>query len=1064
MADTLADFLPLAGSATSDQQSFYGVIREGTHSRDCHLSLLELFMNALAMASSRYRAQTFMPLDRAPHITTEAQLDTVLGYLPDELRPPLTQVLFENWARSAVTGNNAWYVSTNPASIATAFQQVLAVNCAIELNDLISEYAAKGWAAPPPDPIAKTTPTNAPTIPELTAKIVELKAWILKYDRYLVALGTLKAQPDAATILTNVFGQPLVPDIDTLEFCMALVGQIYTSNVLRVAVSAFNGKGGITVFLEACEASLKTEGMWITKPDVTKLRNQFIAKSADVWRSNTPEAISIVRQMFQIALTWTNAADLATARATIGSIFTVVNAATQSVNSAYLMDQLTATCSSLTFAASTDLARLDEWVGDFNAAVPGSIPGSHLNSLMSAVTQVLAGIPLAYPAQPAFASANLYPFSDYGALKNNSTVCRFPWGQRDSDTFIVDADAAEDEGTGEQRYYRPCYGVFDEAIPAYLKFFNIGGAKVTAGEFFFVDAAYPSLVRTWRRSSPGTPLRFDLDAATIDGSTTISAGVISGVAGGSPYRRVTGRSVSNSVLYAALRAISKWTNFQGQRTYDVLYATRPDNAPPNAHLVWRTGAGDLNRADAVDESLCCWYWAAPLEIKKKYPQLSRMLGLPPARSLEPDGPLRLAGTRSGLHGLGWRIATVTVQEDAADATTIAEFVATNTPLPSLPAQLDLAMKRASPVSKPLGNDAADMMRIFDFAYYRKITKFAGKDKVIKYLPALHRPSDAGDGVMLGDVGQADGKEALGVDLPVSFRIPNNLTTFKSFTGSAGTASASIKNKGNPLYRAQNKRLGAGAVMAKLRGQLAEALAGKPPGSKSSLPATAFGAWVLAKSPAAIAGWQTLKESKGKDLPADQEWCHLLGHGDGGDERLGNFVSGSFHCNTEQLAMESKGRRKVTHSAQKGSYELRATAYLFNNNDALFKGNYLASDGAYQKMLRIRAALRAAQGKPIAVSGAGTVAPLAAFIRYKMLGNGPDYDPRDGSGSTPVPSAASRIKLFDHIFEGQSEFIDLHQFTILQHAAWFAVAGKAAFERWYKENEEVAMDAAVANGV
>ncbi|MBI5164955.1 MAG: hypothetical protein HY985_13770 [Magnetospirillum sp.] len=38
-------------------------------------------------------------------------------------------------------------------------------------------------------------------------------------------------------------------------------------------------------------------------------------------------------------------------------------------------------------------------------------------------------------------------------------------------------------------------------------------------------------------------------------------------------------------------------------------------------------------------------------------------------------------------------------------------------------------------------------------------------------------------------------------------------------------------------------------------------------------------------------------------PTDQEWCHLIGHGDGGTETPENFVAGSKHCNTEQLAIE-----------------------------------------------------------------------------------------------------------------------------------------------------------------
>jgi hypothetical protein len=43
-----------------------------------------------------------------------------------------------------------------------------------------------------------------------------------------------------------------------------------------------------------------------------------------------------------------------------------------------------------------------------------------------------------------------------------------------------------------------------------------------------------------------------------------------------------------------------------------------------------------------------------------------------------------------------------------------------------------------------------------------------------------------------------------------------------------------------------------------------------------------------------------------------------------------------------------------------------------------------------------------------------------------------------------------VKYFDHIFEGQSEFIDEHQFNILSKTVEFALAGMKAFQTWYEE--------------
>lgn len=52
--------------------------------------------------------------------------------------------------------------------------------------------------------------------------------------------------------------------------------------------------------------------------------------------------------------------------------------------------------------------------------------------------------------------------------------------------------------------------------------------------------------------------------------------------------------------------------------------------------------------------------------------------------------------------------------------------------------------------------------------------------------------------------------------------------------------------------------------------------------------------------------------------AEYEWCHLIGHGDGGKERFGNFVVGTVAVNTEQLAMEGTLRKYRAAYAQSGA--------------------------------------------------------------------------------------------------------------------------------------------------
>lgn len=114
-------------------------------------------------------------------------------------------------------------------------------------------------------------------------------------------------------------------------------------------------------------------------------------------------------------------------------------------------------------------------------------------------------------------------------------------------------------------------------------------------------------------------------------------------------------------------------------------------------------------------------------------------------------------------------------------------------------------------------------------------------------------------------------------------------------------------------------------------------------TNSKLSATAFAKYVLGplNDNAIKEQWHSDNElasstTVDKDsLKTDQEWCHLFGHGDGGSEELGNFVSGSKHCNTEQLAIET-GQRRVSQNKtdflQKERNKLKAkiTAYLIPN--------------------------------------------------------------------------------------------------------------------------------------
>lgn len=189
------------------------------------------------------------------------------------------------------------------------------------------------------------------------------------------------------------------------------------------------------------------------------------------------------------------------------------------------------------------------------------------------------------------------------------------------------------------------------------------------------------------------------------------------------------------------------------------------------------------------------------------------------------------------------------------------------------------------------------------------------------------------------------------------------------------------------------------------------------------------------------------------IRTDQEWCHLLGHGDGGSETPDNFVSGSEHCNTEQLAIECGHR-----DANIRGLKAKITAYLvpttrtapdaFSVEKLQQVMQLLQSPGLrwpYQLPPTVKnmtdllamsdAALAAVPIMQPAIQPAfqqGDIEtkkfirrvretvdsivypdplPLAVMVRYKI------YD------------SQSR-KIFDHSFSAQSEGFDINQFNIL----------------------------------
>ena len=270
-----------------------------------------------------------------------------------------------------------------------------------------------------------------------------------------------------------------------------------------------------------------------------------------------------------------------------------------------------------------------------------------------------------------------------------------------------------------------------------------------------------------------------------------------------------------------------------------------------------------------------------------------------------------------------------------------------------------------------------------------------------------------------------------------------------------------------LGTATGRRLQAGRVMARALNKFRfyKNMLGKKYGTQvtpSSLPATSFARYLVSKDTEVAAQWRQDNAQHPDTVRTHQEWCHLWGHGDGGMEHLGNLVAGSKNCNTEQLAIEA-GQRRVTHNndvpqAVRNKITASITAYLMPNEgawitgtvtrqqyeallagiqdkaaeesrDAFFdlsaKGGEIIytlkpADGLRAAFDRLTQCIKSARGatknalrklKSHIEQGCFLYQPLARWIRYKVY-----YD---------------QEKVFDHLFDGQSHSLNVHECQILE---------------------------------
>ena len=654
--------------------------------------------------------------------------------------------------------------------------------------------------------------------------------------------------------------------------------------------------------------------------------------------------------------------------------------------------------------------------------------------------------------------------------------------------------------------YRPIYRSirYSFTTDRYIAFCNLG--NLAAGTFYYRHVQSPAVVDVPATNVFGRILTVDFQNYTINYPSkpdkTKNGNGVAYRAGGSTL-----------TFFADLKNTTKWTMISGVRRYDPYYITNSfDASKPVGHLTGYVAAGrGATRTLPLDadNNLCVWMWMTGDFTRIIYPRLPEVVGLPLTRQIVPTGiggraQLRITNTpqtvlvgsdqcsyvnyghvRFKPNGFFYHIIGITKPGEEEQF-----YVQVNTPRPSVAAILTGYKQTISrPGGRPMEADPRTILDRFNFGYFRRITApkdaFSGKisftenSKVYQLFRKGDKRKPTGSEVITWPGNEFD---CVGTNLPICFNIAENIILYYMDKQTRGK----IINKGNALYRERKPRKDAATAMGPIYRLM------KSPSStlsRTKVPATAFSDSVIAASDAVKKDWGTLKVASSNSLPVNQEWCHLRGHGDGGDEYPGNFVSGSLHCNTEQLAIET-GQRLVTQQNPERSFVLHTTAYLLrdandykSSNDPdresqILTGNYLDNQSTYQDMLRNNVARRSRELGIVSDDKSkkrkielpkpqqGDVAPLAAYLRYKVMRSEESAQPAQaGQGGQGPPSkkrqrdetTEKRSKFFDFIFEGQSEFIDVHQFTIVSRAVQFALAGNTEFMTWY-EQEKANLDA------
>lgn len=468
------------------------------------------------------------------------------------------------------------------------------------------------------------------------------------------------------------------------------------------------------------------------------------------------------------------------------------------------------------------------------------------------------------------------------------------------------------------------------------------------------------------------------------------------------------------------------TSFKFQRIYESLYILGLTPNTLGSHLMWHKSSGmghGIGRADEVERLNYIWSFAGNTEYfsgelekilmnfkKDKFEKIAAKVmgtyvGLDMDRYVKLDYINDIKNQTNVTADNEFQYQFISWALDSTEE--LKYYVKCNTPFltNSLRTSLGTIGTKENTLDK------------FQILYFRRVG--LGDINKLETQKVLKAISNHKNKPQKEDVKEKDEK-FIGLNLPVCFHVDANYEKFHMAKKDWGV----IKNKGNFLTTNPNLREDAGKVMKEIAKYSVHISL-----SRASLPATEMTKIVVSKTPGKD-DWQKLKLSKQIQIPTDQEWCHLRGHGDGGKERVGNFVSGSKHCNTEQLAIES-AQRITTHQPGLSSYILNSTAYLIKDDSmGLLAGShgtqsYISEDPrpyfeALENYKSVNKSISEANRNKD-LENTKNNAPVSKFIRYKILHS---------------PTSSPSTKIFDYVFEGQSEFFDKNQYNILNYTIRF----------------------------